>query len=314
MNDQTPLLQMRGICKQYPGIQALNDAALEVRAGEVHVLLGENGAGKSTLMKILSGAVRRDAGDVVLNGSPADLADPNRARKLGISTIYQELSLVPHLTVAENIFLGKAPTSWPGVLDWPRMRREATRILGDLGVALDPDARVRSLRIAQQQMVEVARALADEARILVMDEPTSSLSEREIAQLFDAIRRLTARGAAVVYISHRMEEVFRIGQRVTVLRDGRHVATENIADVSVSQLVRLMANRDVSEHYPRRSLLRSMTPNRDSAPRCDSATFRSTARPSTSPCCLRSSGRNAIRARAASAGEPIRSVFPRITI
>ena len=253
MNDMTPLLQMRGICKQYPGIQALNDAALEVRAGEVHALLGENGAGKSTLMKILSGAVRRDSGDVLLNGAPADLGDPNRARKLGISTIYQELSLVPHLTVAENIFLGKAPTRWPGVLDWPRMRREATRILGGLGVSLDPDARVRSLRLAQQQMVEVARALADEARILVMDEPTSSLSEREIAQLFDAIRRLTASGVAVVYISHRMEEVFRIGQRVTVLRDGCHVATEEIANVSVAQLVRLMANRDVSDHYPRRS-------------------------------------------------------------
>ena len=253
MNDTTPLLQMRGICKQYPGIQALTDAALEVRAGEVHALLGENGAGKSTLMKILSGAVRRDAGEVLLNGSPADLGDPNRARKLGISTIYQELSLVPHLTVAENIFLGKAPTRWPGVLDWPRMRREATRILADLGVSLDPDARVRSLRLAQQQMVEVARALADEARILVMDEPTSSLSEREIGQLFDAIGRLTASGVAVVYISHRMEEVFRIGQRVTVLRDGRHVATRDIVDVSVPQLVRLMANRDVSDHYPRRA-------------------------------------------------------------
>ena len=253
MTDTTPLLQMRGICKQYPGIQALNDAALEVRAGEVHALLGENGAGKSTLMKILSGAVRRDAGDILLDGKPADPGDPNRARKLGISTIYQELSLVPHLTVAENIFLGKAPTRWPGVLDWPRIRREAARILGGLGVSLDPDAPVRSLRLAQQQMVEVARALADEARILVMDEPTSSLSEREIAQLFEAIRRLTAGGVAVVYISHRMEEVFRIGQRVTVLRDGCHVATRDIADVTVPQLVRLMANRDVSDHYPRRA-------------------------------------------------------------
>ena len=253
MTDTTPLLQMRGICKQYPGIQALNDAALEVRAGEVHALLGENGAGKSTLMKILSGAVRRDAGDILLNGHPADPGDPNRARKLGISTIYQELSLVPHLTVAENIFLGKAPTRWPGVLDWPRIRREAARILGGLGVSLDPDAPVRSLRLAQQQMVEVARALADDARILVMDEPTSSLSEREIAQLFEAIKRLTAGGVAVVYISHRMEEVFRIGQRVTVLRDGCHVATRDIADVTVPQLVRLMANRDVSDHYPRRA-------------------------------------------------------------
>jgi ribose transport system ATP-binding protein len=253
MTVPAPLLQMRGICKQYPGIQALNNASLEVRAGEVHALLGENGAGKSTLMKILSGAVRRDAGEILLNGAPADPGDPNRARKLGISTIYQELSLVPHLSVAENMFLGKAPTRWPGVLDWPQMRRDATRILSGLGVSLDPDAPVRSLRLAQQQMVEVGRALADEARILIMDEPTSSLSERETAQLFEAIERLTAAGVAVVYISHRMEEVFRIGHRVTVLRDGSHVATLNIADVSVPQLVRLMANRDVSDHYPRRT-------------------------------------------------------------
>ena len=253
MTVPAPLLQMRGVCKQYPGIQALNNALLEVRAGEVHALLGENGAGKSTLMKILSGAVRRDAGEILVNGVPADLADPNRARKLGISTIYQELSLVSHLSVAENMFLGKAPTRWPGVLDWPRMRRDATRILSGLGVSLDPDAPVRSLRLAQQQMVEVGRALADEARILIMDEPTSSLSERETGQLFDAIERLTAAGVAVVYISHRMEEVFRIGHRVTVLRDGSHVATLNIADVSVPQLVRLMADRDVSDHYPRRT-------------------------------------------------------------
>ena len=253
MTVPAPLLQMRGICKQYPGIQALNNASLDVRAGEVHALLGENGAGKSTLMKILSGAVRRDAGEILLDDVPADLGDPNRARKLGISTIYQELSLVSHLSVAENMFLGKAPTRWPGVLDWPRMRRDTTRILSGLGVSLDPDAPVRSLRLAQQQMVEVGRALADEARILIMDEPTSSLSERETAQLFDAIGRLTAAGVAVVYISHRMEEVFRIGHRVTVLRDGSHVATMNIADVTVPQLVRLMANRDVSDHYPRRT-------------------------------------------------------------
>jgi len=252
MTDTPVLLQMRGICKHYPGVQALNDAALELRAGEVHVLLGENGAGKSTLMKILSGAVRRDAGQVLLNGDPVEIGDPTSARKLGISTIYQELSLVPHLTVAENIFLGKAPTRLPGIIDWKTMRREAARILSGLGVPLDPDAHVRTLRLAQQQMVEIARALADDARILIMDEPTSALSEREVAQLFSTIARLTANGVAVIYISHRMEEVFRIGQRVTVLRDGCHVATDDIADVSVPQLVRLMADREVSDHYPRR--------------------------------------------------------------
>ena len=246
------LLQMRGICKRYPGVQALRDAELEVRAGEVHVLLGENGAGKSTLMKVLSGAVQRDTGDILFDGQPADIPNPAAARRLGISTIYQELSLVSHLTVAENIFLGKAPTRWPGVVDWKRMRLDAARILESLGTALDPDAPVRTLRPAQQQMVEIARALTDAARILVMDEPTSALSEREVAQLFATIARLTAGGVAVVYISHRMEEVFRIGQRVTVLRDGSHIATRNIGDVSVPELVKLMADREVSDHYPRR--------------------------------------------------------------
>jgi ribose transport system ATP-binding protein len=250
------LLEMRGICKQYPGVQALSHTDLTVRAGEVHVLLGENGAGKSTLMKILSGAERADAGRILLDGRPVDIGDPLRARTLGIRTIYQELSLVPHLTVAENIFLGKAPARWPGIVDWPRMRGQARQVLERLGVAIDPDVPVRSLRLAQQQMVEVARALTDEARILIMDEPTSALSEREVGQLFAAITRLTSKGVAVVYISHRMEEVFRIGQRVTVLRDGRHVATDDIARVTVSQLVRLMADREVSDHYPRRTHMR----------------------------------------------------------
>jgi ribose transport system ATP-binding protein len=248
----TPVLQMRGISKQYPGVRALSDADLEVRAGEVHVLAGENGAGKSTLMKILSGAVRPDAGEIRIDGTPVEITDPLTARRLGISIIYQELSLVPHLSVAENIFLGKAPSRW-GVLDWGRMRHDARRVLEGLGLSIDPDAPVRSLRLAQQQMVEVARALTDDARILVMDEPTSALSEREVAQLFATIERLTARGVAVVYISHRMDEVFRLGHRVTVLRDGQHVATHGIASVTASDLVRLMAGREVADHYPRRS-------------------------------------------------------------
>jgi ribose transport system ATP-binding protein len=252
-HDRIPVLQMRGICKQYPGVRALDRASLEVQSGEVHVLLGENGAGKSTLMKILSGAFRADDGDILINGSRVDITDPLKARKLGISTIYQELTLVPHLSVAENIFLGKAPTRWPGIVDWTRVRIDAARILGSIGISIDPETRVRDLRLAQQQMVEVARALADEARILIMDEPTSALSEREVAQLFATIERLTRSGVAVIYISHRMEEVFRIGTRVTVLRDGCHVATRTIAEVTVPELVRLMANRDVADHYPRRS-------------------------------------------------------------
>jgi ribose transport system ATP-binding protein len=246
-----PVLQMRGISKRYPGVRALSEADLDVRAGEVHVLLGENGAGKSTLVKILSGAVGPDAGAILLDGRQVAIGDPLHARRLGISTIYQELSLVPHLSAAENIFLGKTPTRGFGIVDWRRMRREADRILNGLGVSIDGRAPVHSLRLAQQQMVEVARALSDDARILIMDEPTSALSQREVAQLFTTITHLTARGVAVVYISHRMDEVFRIGHRVTVLRDGRHVTTQDIAAVTPSQLVRLMADREVADHYPR---------------------------------------------------------------
>ena len=247
-----PVLRMRGISKHYPGVQALRGADLDVRRGEVHVLLGENGAGKSTLMKVLSGAVRPDAGEILIDDRAADLGDPQKAQRQGIRTIYQELSLVPHLTAAENIFLGRAPTRGAGIVDWPRMRRDAARVLDGLGVSIDPDARVRDLRLAQQQMVEVARALAHAARILVMDEPTSALSEREVAQLFATIERLTSGGVAVIYISHRMDEVFRIGHRVTVLRDGCHVATLPIASATVPDLVRLMAGRDIGDHYPRR--------------------------------------------------------------
>ena len=247
-----PVLQMRGMSKRYPGARALNAANLEVRRGEVHVLVGENGAGKSTLMKILSGAVRADAGEILLDGAPVELDSPLRARKLGISTIYQELTLVPHLSVAENIFLGKTPTRWAGIVDRRRMRQEARRILDTLGVAIECDAPVHSLRLAQQQMVEVARALSDKARILVMDEPTSALSQREVEQLFATIARVISNGVAVIYISHRMDEVFRIGHRVTVLRDGSHVVTCNIEEVTAAGLVRLMANREVSDQYPRR--------------------------------------------------------------
>jgi ribose transport system ATP-binding protein len=251
--DDRLVLQMRGISKRYPGARALTGADLDVRRGEVHVIAGENGAGKSTLMKILSGAVRADAGEILLDGTRVEFDSPSKARRLGISTIYQELTLVPHLSVAENIFLGKTPTRWPGVVDARRMRQDARRILDGLGVAIDCDAPVHRLRLAQQQMVEVARALSDQARILVMDEPTSALSEREVGQLFATIARLTADGVAVLYISHRMDEVFRIGHRVTVLRDGCHVATRNISDVTAAELVRLMANREVTEQYPPRA-------------------------------------------------------------
>ncbi|HSB61522.1 MAG TPA: sugar ABC transporter ATP-binding protein [Vicinamibacteria bacterium] len=250
--DAPPAVSMRGIRKAFPGVVALDGVDFDVRRGEVHVLLGENGAGKSTLMRVLSGATAKDAGEIRVDGRPVEIQGPRHAQALGVGTIYQELTLVPQLSAAENIFLGKEPVLAAGVIDRARLRRDAAALLAGLGVEVDPGEKAGGLGIAQQQMVEVAKALSSEPRLLVMDEPTSALTERETEQLFDAIARLTAKGVAVVYISHRLDEVARIGNRVSVLRDGRHVATHRVGDVSVAELIRLMANRELKEHFPKR--------------------------------------------------------------
>jgi ribose transport system ATP-binding protein len=245
------VLEMHGIQKAFPGVIALADVELALYPGEVHVLLGENGAGKSTLMKILSGAYRKDAGEIRINGTPVEIQNPRDALALGIRVIYQELNLVPHLSVAENIYLGAAPTRAPGVIDWRALRTTAQQLLGELGMSIDPTLPLVRLSLAQRQMVEIAKALKDQASVLVMDEPTSALTSREVDQLFTLIERLVTRGVAIVYITHRLDEVYRIGQRVTVLRDGRHISTMRLADATVTDLVRLMANRDVGEHFPK---------------------------------------------------------------
>jgi ribose transport system ATP-binding protein len=242
---------MRAIRKSFPGVLALDDVDLEVRPGEVHVLLGENGAGKSTLMKVLSGSLGKDAGEIRIDGQAVDIHGPRHAQQLGIRTIYQELNLVPPLSAAANIFLGREPGRW-GVLDRQTAEREAARLLAELGVTVDPARPVRELGIAHQQMVEVAKALSEEGRILIMDEPTSALTATEIGELFAAIERLRARGTSIIYISHRLEEVARIGDRVTVMRDGRRVATLPAGTTPIPELVRLMADREVGEHFPRR--------------------------------------------------------------
>lgn len=242
-------LRMRGIAKAFPGVQALAGVDLDVRAGEVHVLLGENGAGKSTLMKILSGAQLRDAGTIEIDGRAVALSTPREARDARIAIIYQELALVPEMTVAENIHLGRAPTRF-GLLDHGPMVRGAAELLARLGSTTDPNELVGALSVAQQQLVEIARALSLDARIVIMDEPTSALTDRETARLFETIRSLTARGVAIIYISHRLDEIFAIGDRITVLRDGRHVITQPIMAADRRELVRLMANRDVDELVP----------------------------------------------------------------
>ena len=255
-----PVLEMRGIRKTFPGVIALAGVDLTLRSGEVHMLLGENGAGKSTLMKVLSGAYRKDDGEIRVGGRPVDIASPRQALDLGIRVIYQELNLVPQLSVAENIYLGAAPTRLPGVIDRRHLAESTQALLSELGMDLDAHARLSTLSLAQRQMVEIAKALRDsstslragQASILVMDEPTSALTSREVDQLFTLIGRLVARGVAVVYITHRLDEVYRIGTRVTVLRDGANVASHLLSDVTVGELVRLMANRDLSEQFPRR--------------------------------------------------------------
>jgi ribose transport system ATP-binding protein len=242
---------MAGIRKEFPGVVALDGVDLEVHAGEVHVLLGENGAGKSTLMKILSGAIPKDAGRVWINDVETQIAGPRQARELGVGIIYQELTLVPELTAAENIYLGREPRGFYAVVDRSRMISDATRILDELGADVPATVAVRALSLAQRQLVEIAKALSLQPRILVMDEPTSALTGKETKSLFATIRRLKTRGVAIIYISHRLDEIFEIGDRVTVLRDGRHVSTHALRNADRRELVRLMANRELDENISR---------------------------------------------------------------
>ncbi|HWS89517.1 MAG TPA: sugar ABC transporter ATP-binding protein [Pyrinomonadaceae bacterium] len=247
---EATVLEMREIRKTFPGVVALDGVDFCLRRGEVHILLGENGAGKSTLMKILSGAYQKMAGRITLDGKEVEIKNPAHAQALGISTIYQEFNLVPHLSVGENIFLGREPVRL-GLIDRRAVNRRAAEVLGGLGLNLDPRRPVKGLRVAEQQMVEVAKALSLDARVLIMDEPTAALTEHEIKELFAAIRGLKAKGVSVVYISHRMEELFEIGDRVTVLRDGRSVGTFGVRETSKFELIRLMVNRNLTELFPK---------------------------------------------------------------
>jgi ribose transport system ATP-binding protein len=242
----TPLaLAVRGVSKWFAGVHALDRVDLDVRRGEVHVLLGENGAGKSTLMKILSGVYARDEGRIFIDGQEVEPRSPRHAQSLGISIIYQTFSQAPHLNVAENLFLGREPlTSW-GTIDGRRTHAMSCDALARVGLALDPQTPIKKLSVAQRQMVEIAKALTLDARIVIMDEPTSALTDRETRRLFEIIGALKADGRAIIYISHRLEEVEEIGDRVTVLRDGKRVGSADVARVEIPTLISMMVGRDL---------------------------------------------------------------------
>ena len=244
-----PALEMRGIEKSFPGVKALKGVDLNVRAGEIHALMGENGAGKSTLMKILAGAYTADKGEVYIEGKRAALGDPAAARRSGVTLIYQEISLAPNLTVAENIFLGEELSRPGGLVDRTAMKRAAREALNRLGASFDPGITAGRLTIAEQQQVEIARALHRKSRVLIMDEPTAALSDRETERLFGLIRQLREEGLAIVYISHRMAEVYALADRVSVLRDGGYVGTLERSELSAERLIQMMVGRPLGDFY-----------------------------------------------------------------
>ncbi|MBO0829265.1 MAG: sugar ABC transporter ATP-binding protein, partial [Streptosporangiales bacterium] len=261
MTNSPVVLAMRGITKTFPGVRALRGVDLTVRQGEVHAILGENGAGKSTLMNVLSGVFTDYGGTIEIAGEPVSIHHPRDAQELGVAMIHQELNLVPELSIADNIFLGREQRTTHGTLDRRQMDARARELLAELGLRLPPRRPVRQLKVAEQQLVEVAKALSLNVRVLVMDEPTSALADAEVQALFAVIRRLAARGAAVIYISHRLEELSEIADTVTVLRDGAYIGTRVIARTTRSELIQMMVGRPLGELFPR-----GERPRRDDVP------------------------------------------------
>src|SRR3712207_2226472 len=246
-----PIVELRDASKSYGAVRALRDGNLALRAGEVRALMGENGAGKSTLVKTLGGVVRRDAGGMLVDGAPVDFHSPHDARDAGIAVIYQEPTLFPDLSVAENVVMGYHPVGGLKRIDRRGMQRQVRELMDRLGVRLDPDRPVRGLSIADQQIVEIAKALSFDARVLIMDEPTAALSGPEVERLFTVVRTLREHGAAILFISHRLDEVFTICDTVTVMRDGAVVHDARIADMTPDEMVRRMVGRELSALFPK---------------------------------------------------------------
>ncbi|MDR2766797.1 MAG: sugar ABC transporter ATP-binding protein [Treponema sp.] len=244
------ILEMTGIIKEFPGVLSLDNASLQVEKGEVHIVVGENGAGKSTLVKILAGAYERNGGTIIIDGVNYHRITPKIAQEIGISIIYQELNLVQQLSVAENIFLGREPMKKGLRIDWNTLYKNASLILDRMNLSIDPRSKVRDLGIAEQQMVEVAKALSQKSRIIIMDEPTAVLTEKEINNLFSIIHQIKSDGISIIYISHRLEEFERIGDRITVMRDGKTITTVDVDKITIPALIKLMVGRELKEQYP----------------------------------------------------------------
>lgn len=244
------ILEMKNMFKAYPGVVALDDVSFNLKPGEVHALVGENGAGKSTLIKVLSGAVIPDGGEIVIKGNSYKAMTPKLSRKMGVEIIYQELNLIPYLTVSENIFLGKELLN--GIfIDSKKMDEVTLKLLNSLGIEMDTRTRVKDLSVAYQQLVEVSKAVAQNVKVLVMDEPTAPLSKKEVLILFKLIRKLKEQGVSIIYISHRLEEIFEICDRVTVMRDGHYIDTMNVSDTNRKKLISLMVGRELADQYPK---------------------------------------------------------------
>ncbi|HEH9418420.1 TPA: ribose ABC transporter ATP-binding protein RbsA [Aeromonas sobria] len=247
----SPILELTGIVKTFPGVRALDEAGLRVYPGQVMALLGENGAGKSTLMKVLTGIYQADAGSVSYRGQPVHFKGPRDSQDQGISIIHQELNLLPELSIAANIFLGREPRTRFGSIDHKQLRERASGLLGRLGVKHGPDTRLGDLSIGEQQMVEIAKALSFDASVIIMDEPTDALTDTETEQLFVVIRELRQQGCGIVYISHRLKEIFQICDRVTVLRDGKWIGEKAVSDLDEDKIIEMMVGRRLEEQYPR---------------------------------------------------------------
>ena len=248
-SSETPILEVRQICKSFPGVRVLKTVNLSIWPGEVHALMGENGAGKSTLMKILAGAYRPDSGEILLDGKPVQLRTPHEARLAGIGIIYQELTVAPNLTVSGNVFLGSELKRFGFVKDTAQMDRKTQQVLDRLGARFKATQRASHLAVAEQQQVEIARALFYKSRILVMDEPTAALSDRETDRLFAVVRQLRSEGLAIIYISHRMAEVYELADRLSVLRDGEYVGELKRAEFSADKVIEMMVGRRLEDFY-----------------------------------------------------------------